>query len=163
MAEDMNTATQPEIQVEAGRVRARRRHAEIRNAENGNPRRLSRIRREGRRPGQGALRENEVRRRGSDLVLEDTYATASKGCSDYGLKLIENTRANTDAAFDLIGGCWSRSPMPRWSSSPPAICASSSTTVTAQAKDLASTRKRSAADTAEPMKEGLTTAFKKAA
>ena len=26
-------------------------------------------------------------------VLEDTYATASKGASDYGLKVIENARA----------------------------------------------------------------------
>ncbi len=36
-------------------------------------------------------------------MLEDTYATASKGCSDYGLKLIETARANSNAAFDLFG------------------------------------------------------------
>ena len=36
-------------------------------------------------------------------VLEDTYATASKGCSGYGLKVIETARANTNAAFDLLG------------------------------------------------------------
>jgi phasin len=36
-------------------------------------------------------------------VLEDTYSTASKGCTDLGLKLIENARANTNAAFDLYG------------------------------------------------------------
>ena len=36
-------------------------------------------------------------------VLEDTYATASKGCSAYGLKVIETARANTNAAFDLYG------------------------------------------------------------
>ena len=35
-------------------------------------------------------------------VLEDTYSTASKGCASYGLKLIETTRANSDAAFDLM-------------------------------------------------------------
>src|SRR5262249_7386218 len=34
-------------------------------------------------------------------VLEDTYATASKGASDYGLKLIETARANTNATFDF--------------------------------------------------------------
>src|SRR5262249_41641253 len=33
-------------------------------------------------------------------VLEDTYATASKGATDYTLKLIEHARANTNAAFD---------------------------------------------------------------
>src|SRR5437899_320465 len=34
-------------------------------------------------------------------VLEDTYATASKGASDYGLKVIEAARDNTNAAFDF--------------------------------------------------------------
>src|ERR1700686_2034085 len=33
-------------------------------------------------------------------VLEATYANASKGTTEYGLKLIEAARANTDAAFD---------------------------------------------------------------
>ena len=35
-------------------------------------------------------------------VFEDTYSTATKGCASYGLKLIETTRANSDAAFDLM-------------------------------------------------------------
>src|SRR5215468_10821609 len=30
-------------------------------------------------------------------VLEDTYATATKGASDYGLKVIEAARTNTNA------------------------------------------------------------------
>ena len=34
-------------------------------------------------------------------LLEDSYATAAKGASDYGLKLIEVARANTNAAFDF--------------------------------------------------------------
>ena len=34
-------------------------------------------------------------------VLEDTYATATKGASDYGLKVIEAVRANTNATFDF--------------------------------------------------------------
>src|SRR5580658_4897669 len=32
-------------------------------------------------------------------VLETTYSTASKGAADYGLKVIEATRVNTNAAF----------------------------------------------------------------
>src|SRR5271169_4414032 len=36
-------------------------------------------------------------------TLEDTYTTATKGCSGYGLKLIESARANSNAAFDLLG------------------------------------------------------------
>jgi hypothetical protein len=34
-------------------------------------------------------------------LLEDTYATVSKGAADYGLKVIEVTRANANAAFDF--------------------------------------------------------------
>src|SRR5437667_12608157 len=34
-------------------------------------------------------------------VLEDTYAAATRGASDYGLRLIEAARANTNAAFDF--------------------------------------------------------------
>ena len=36
----------------------------------------------------------------SDLI-EDSYATASKGAADYGLKVIEVSRANTNATFDF--------------------------------------------------------------
>src|SRR5215469_16948932 len=34
-------------------------------------------------------------------VLEDTYATASKGAADYSLKVIEFARDNANAAFDF--------------------------------------------------------------
>ena len=34
-------------------------------------------------------------------VLEDSYATASQGCSGYGLKLIETARTNSNATFDM--------------------------------------------------------------
>ena len=34
-------------------------------------------------------------------VLEETYATATKGAADYGLKVIEAARVNTNAAFDF--------------------------------------------------------------
>src|ERR1051325_11885488 len=36
-------------------------------------------------------------------VLETTYSTATKGASDYGLKMIEAARINTNAAFDFAG------------------------------------------------------------
>src|ERR1700683_3018572 len=36
-------------------------------------------------------------------VLETTYSTASKGTADYGLKVIEAARVNTNAAFDFAG------------------------------------------------------------
>src|ERR1700749_2591681 len=33
-------------------------------------------------------------------LIEDSYATATKGAADYGLKVIEAARANTNAYFD---------------------------------------------------------------
>ena len=33
-------------------------------------------------------------------LLEETYTTASKGYTDYSMKLLEVTRANTNATFD---------------------------------------------------------------
>jgi phasin len=35
-------------------------------------------------------------------IMEDAYSTASKGYTDYGFKLIEVTRANSNAAFDFF-------------------------------------------------------------
>ena len=34
-------------------------------------------------------------------VIEETFATSTKGASDYGLKVIDATRVNTSAAFDF--------------------------------------------------------------
>jgi len=36
-------------------------------------------------------------------VLETTYSTAAKGTADYGLKMIEAARINTNAVFDYAG------------------------------------------------------------
>src|SRR5690349_15360854 len=36
-------------------------------------------------------------------AIEESYANASKGASEYGLKVISNARANSNAAFDLLG------------------------------------------------------------
>ena len=36
-------------------------------------------------------------------ALEETYAIATKGAADYGLKLIEAARTNTNAAFNFYG------------------------------------------------------------
>ena len=96
-------------------------------------------------------------------VLEDTYATASKGYSDYGLKLIETARANNNAAFDLMAkllGAKSASEVVELSSG---FMRTQFDTVTAQAKDLADHAQKVATETTAPIKESLTTAFTKAA
>lgn len=96
-------------------------------------------------------------------MLEDSYASASKGCSGYGLKLVENARTNCDAAFDLM------SELVRAKSYAEMVELTSSymrkhlDTVTAQAKELAEHAQKVVSETTEPIKEGFTTAWKKAA
>lgn len=96
-------------------------------------------------------------------VLEDTYATASKGVSEYGLKVIENTRANSNAAFDLFGqilGAKSYAEVVELSTS---FARSQFEAGIAQAKELATVAQKVATETAEPIKEGFNSALNKAA
>jgi phasin len=96
-------------------------------------------------------------------MLEDSYASASKGYSGYGLKLIENARVNCDAAFDLMSelvGAKSYAEMVELTSS---YMRKQLETATAQAKELTEHAQKVVSETTEPIKEGLTTAWKKAA
>ena len=96
-------------------------------------------------------------------VLETTYTTASKGASDYGLKMIETARTNTNAAFDFFGELIA-------AKSPSELIELSSThirkqfeTLTAQSKELGALAQKVATETAEPIKNGVGNAFKKVA
>lgn len=94
-------------------------------------------------------------------LLEDTYATATKGASDYGLKVIEATRANTNATFDFYAqlfGLKSYSEMVELST---LHARKQFETVTAQSKDLAALAQKVITETTEPVKESVTKAFKK--
>ena len=96
-------------------------------------------------------------------VLEDTYATAAKGASDYGLKVIEASRVNTNAAFDFFTELMtvkSYSDMVELST---AHARKQFETVTAQTKDLAALAQKMATETAEPIKGSVTKAFTKTA
>jgi phasin len=95
-------------------------------------------------------------------VLEDTYSTASKGCSDYGLKLIETARTNSNAAFDLYGELLTAKSYAEVVEKTTAHMRAQFETMTAQAKELYEHAQKVATDTAEPMKEGFTSAFSKA-
>jgi phasin len=96
-------------------------------------------------------------------LMEETYATASKGASDYGLKVIESTRANANAAFDLFGQLLTAKSYSEVVELSTGFMRSQFETVTAQAKDLAAHAQKVATETAEPIKEGFTSAIKKAA
>ena len=96
-------------------------------------------------------------------VLEDTYASASKGATDYTLKVIEHARANTNAAFDFATElCGVRS----WSDAIELTSAHARKqfdTMITQSRDLTALAQRVATDTSEPFKSGVGKAFKIAA
>jgi len=96
-------------------------------------------------------------------VLEEVYGNASKGASGYGLKLIETARANSNAVFDLFGELMNAKSYSEVVELTSTYVRSQFDTMTAQAKDLADHAQKVATETVEPMKQGFTTAFNKAA
>src|SRR6202167_2697459 len=96
-------------------------------------------------------------------VLETTYSTASKGTSEYGLKVIEAARVNTNAAFDFVGELMAAKSLSE------AIELSSTHTrkqfeaLTEQGKELGALAQKVATETAEPIKSGMNKAFAKVA
>jgi len=96
-------------------------------------------------------------------MLETVYSTASKGVTDYGLKVIELTRANTNAMFDFtesLFGVKSPSELVELSTK---HARAHFETLTGQGKELASLAEKVANDTAEPIKSGVSKAMKKVA
>jgi phasin len=96
-------------------------------------------------------------------TLESTYATASKGCSDYGLKVIETARANSNAAFDTFGEMLAAKSFAEVVELYTGYMREQFDTMTAQAKELTDHAQKVATETAEPIKESITSAFSKAA
>jgi phasin len=94
-------------------------------------------------------------------LLEGSYSTATKGAADYGLKMIEMGRANTNACFDFAGqmmACKSMSEAVELSSG---FARKQFDAVSAQTKELGALAQKIATETAEPIKESMTSAFKK--
>ena len=96
-------------------------------------------------------------------VLEDTYSNATKGTSDYGLKLIETARANSNAAFDLFGELLAAKSYAEVVEKTTGYMRTQFDTMTAQAKELTEHAQKVATKTVEPIKETITTSFNKAA
>jgi phasin len=94
-------------------------------------------------------------------VLEDTYATASKGASDYGLKMIEATRANTNAAFDFATQLMTVKSLSEVVELSSTHTRKQFEVLTAQTKELAAIAQKVATETAEPVKESFGKVFKK--
>lgn len=95
-------------------------------------------------------------------TLETTYSIASKGCADYGLKLIETARANSNAAYDLMGELMGAKSYADVVELTTAYMRNRFDALTAQTKELSEHAQKVATETAEPIKESFAK-FSKAA
>ena len=96
-------------------------------------------------------------------VLEDTYATASKGAADYGVKVIEATRANTNAAFDYMTELLAVKSLSEVVELSTAHARKQFDALQAQAKELSTLAQKVVTETAEPIKEGFSKVVRKVA
>src|SRR6202035_5232527 len=96
-------------------------------------------------------------------VLETTYSTATKGASDYGLKVIEAARVNTNAAFDFAGELMAAKTLSEMVELSSTHARKQFEALTQQGKELTALAQKVATDTAEPIKSGMNRAFSKVA
>src|SRR5579883_1503048 len=96
-------------------------------------------------------------------VLETTYSNATKGASDYGLKVIEAARVNTNAMFDFAGELITAKSLSEVIELSSAHARKQFEAFTAQSKELGALAQKVAVETAEPMKNGVNRAFSRVA
>jgi phasin len=94
-------------------------------------------------------------------VLETTYSTATKGASEYGLKVIETARANTNAAFDFAGELLAAKTFSEIVAPSSAHMRKQFEVLTHQSKELGSLAQKVATEASEPIKSGVTKVFNK--
>ena len=96
-------------------------------------------------------------------LLEGTYATASKGASEYGFKVIEAARLNTNAAFDFATELMGAKSLSQFVELYTAHSRKHFETLTAQSKELGALAQKVATETVEPIKESVSKTFKQVA
>jgi len=96
-------------------------------------------------------------------IMESTCTNASKGAADYGLKVIEIARANSNATFDFAAELLGARTFAQAIEISTAHTRKQIEALTEQAKELASLAQKVATHTAEPIKDGFATLVKKAA
>src|SRR5271166_5981363 len=96
-------------------------------------------------------------------VLETTYSTATKGASDYGLKVIEAARVNTNAAFDFAGELITAKTLSEVIELSSVHARKQFEALTEQSKELSALVQKVATETVEPIKSGVNRAFSKVA
>jgi phasin len=96
-------------------------------------------------------------------ILEQAYATAAKGVTNYNSKLVEMTRANSDAAFEFACGLIAMKSLPEMVELSTEQARRQFDLITAQNKELWAIAERTATESAEPIKQSLTKAFNRVA
>ena len=96
-------------------------------------------------------------------VLETTYSTATKGASDYGLKVIEAARVNTNAAFDFAGELMAAKTLSEMVELSSTHARKQFEALTQQSKELSALAQKVATETAETIKSGVSKALSKVA
>ena len=92
-------------------------------------------------------------------VMETTYATASKGYTDYNLKVIETARVNTNSAFDYATALLAVKSLSEMVELISTHTRKQVETFTAQAKELSTLAQKVATEASEPIKSGVTKAL----
>jgi phasin len=98
----------------------------------------------------------------SDL-LEKTYATTTKGTSDYGLKVIEVTRENTTAALAFASQLVTVKSVSEMIELTTAHTRKQYEVLTGQSKELMAIAQKVAADSMEPVRDRFGKALRKSA
>ena len=87
-------------------------------------------------------------------ILEDSYANASKGAAEFNLKALDALRTNVNAAFDYTRDLLATQTLAEAVELSSIHVRKQFETLSAQAKDLADTAQKVAAEASEPIKAG---------
>lgn len=93
-------------------------------------------------------------------VVEDTFATASKGMSDLNLKAIDMVKTNTDAGFEFWKSMFGVKSLSEAIELQSGYVRQQYEAAVAQSKDFSEAAQKVAQDTAKPMTEGVQKAMK---
>jgi phasin len=97
----------------------------------------------------------------SKKILEQTYATATKGASEFNLQLIEVVRTNTNAAFDFARALVAAKSPTEFFELSAAHARQQAAIFTEQSQQLATLAQKVATEAAAPLQTGVTSAFDK--
>ena len=96
-------------------------------------------------------------------TMEAVFASATKGATEYGAKLVEIARTNTNSAFDLTSELLTMKSLPQAFEVFTSYARKQIEVLTAQSKDLAELSKKVTTEAVEPIKVSASKVFKNVA